>query len=331
MSNVGDTTPARKSTGSYRAQNRACELAPRPNECPSKGISSMHSRDDATHETGSQMRLFETEPAAQPKTQQITGKDRRTRYQTGKMYQVALNEIALNPDQPRRHFNETDLQALAESIRANGLLQPILCQAGENGLLLAAGERRLRATGLAGLSQIPVRIVTGDPLETALVENLLRTDLTTVEEAEAIAALKERKGYRLDDLAGITGKAVPTLSEILAVTRLPAEIRDVCRGMPSVPRDILVMIARLPGEDEMISAFQQYRQGTLNRETLAARARKLKNARSKKPAPLIYVRSFTKRFSRFDIRTLDGDNRKNLRSELEKLMASIAQAIENLE
>ncbi len=290
----------------------------------------MHDRDDTTHETGSQMRLFEAEPTAQPKVPEKTLKNRQTRYQRGKMYLVALKEITLNPDQPRRHFNETDLQALAESIRVNGLLQPVLCQAEENGLLLAAGERRLRAAGFAGLSQIPVRIVTGDPLETALVENLLRTDLTAVEEAEAIAALKERKGYRLEDLAGITGKAVPTLSEILAVTRLPAEIRDACRCMPSVPRDILVMIARLPGEDEMIVAFRQYQQGILNRESLAARARKLKNARSKKPAPLIYVRSFTKRFSRFDIGTLDGDNRKNLRGELEKLMASIAQAIENL-
>ncbi|MDD2318973.1 MAG: ParB/RepB/Spo0J family partition protein [Geobacteraceae bacterium] len=290
----------------------------------------MLERDDTEEETGSQMQLFEVNPAPRAKAAEKPVEKRETRYQRGRVYLVALQEIALNPEQPRRHFDETDLRSLAASIRTNGLLQPILCQTNENGLRLVAGERRLRAAGLAGQERIPVRIVTGDPLETALIENLLRTDLTAVEEAEAIAALKERKGYRLEDLAGITGKAVPTLSEIMAVTRLPAEIRDACRCIPSIPRDILVMIARLPGQAEMVDAFRQYHDGILNRESLAARARKLKQARLKKPAPHAYIRSFTKRFSRFDVAALDRDSRKNLRSELEKLMASIAQALENL-
>lgn len=289
----------------------------------------MNDRDDATNDNSTQMQLFEVEPASrEADTKQQKGKAKR--YQTGKMYLVDIDLVRANPDQPRQHFNEADLLNLAESIRTNGLLQPVLCRLEENRLLLCAGERRLRAVRLAGLSRISVSIVTGDPLETALIENLMRCDLTAVEEAEAIAALKERNGYRLEDLAGITGKAVPTLSEILSLTRLPAEILDACRCETSVPRDILVTIARIPGTEAQIAAFEEYRQGAINRQDLAARARKLKNMRLRKPAPLTYIRSFTKRFTRFDIDTINEKDRARLRSELEKLLASITQTIENL-
>lgn len=289
----------------------------------------MKDRDDASSDNSAQMQLFELESASRKAdTEKKTGKAKR--YQPGKMYLVDIDLVIPNPEQPRHHFNEPDLLNLAESIRNNGLLQPILCRMEDDTLFLCAGERRLRAVRLAGLSRIPVHIVTGDPLETALVENLMRCDLTAVEEAEAIAALKERNGYRLEDLAGITGKAVPTLSEILSVTRLPAEILDACRCEASVPRDILVMIARIPGTEDQVAAFDQYRQGIINRQDLAARARRLKNVRLGKPAPLTYIRSFSKRFNRFDIGAINEKDRERLRSELEKLLASITQTINNL-
>jgi ParB family transcriptional regulator, chromosome partitioning protein len=290
----------------------------------------MDIRDGARQETGSQLQLFEEKTPLLPDASAKRSAQRESRYQRGRTYLVPLEEITPNPDQPRRHFDEADISSLADSIRTVGLLQPVLCRAQETGLLLAAGERRLRAAGLAGLKRIPVRIVTGDPLETALIENLQRSDLTAVEEAEAIGALKERKGYRLQDLSAVTGKAVPTLSEILSVTRLPMEIRDACRCNPSVPRDVLVLIARLPGQDEMIMAFEQYRAGTVTREGLGERSRKAGGPGANKPVPLTCVRSFTQRFTRFDIGALDRGDRETLRDELEKLMVSIAQTIENL-
>lgn len=291
----------------------------------------MQEIDDGTKSEGLQLQLFEVGQISAAKTPSTAIKKRNTPYHAGKMYQVAISEIALNPEQPRRFFNETELIALAESIRSSGLLQPLLCQVKENRLHLLAGERRLRAAGLAGLEEIPVRIVTGDPLEIALIENLLRSDLTAIEEAEAIAALKEKKGFRLEDLAGITGKAVPTLSEILSITRLPAEILDACRCAQSVPRDILVLIARLPGNDEKIAAFEEYLKGTLNRKNLASRSRRLKKASTKNSAPFTYIRGIAKRFSRFNIGALNNDEKEKLRIELNKLLGSITQTLDNLE
>jgi ParB family transcriptional regulator, chromosome partitioning protein len=288
-------------------------------------------KDNDTKERGLQMQLFEAGQITEAKTPPTAIKKRNTQYQAGKMYHVAINEITLNPEQPRRFFNETELLALAESIRSNGLLQPLLCQVKENRLQLLAGERRLRAAGLADLGAVPVRVVTGDPLEIALIENLLRSDLTAIEEAEAIAALKKKKGFRLEDLAGITGKAVPTLSEILSITRLPTKILDACRSAQSVPRDILVLIARLPGSDEKIAAFEQYLKGTLNRENLALRARRMKMTPKKKFAPFTFIRGVAKRFSRFDIGAMSNDEKEKLRNELKKLLGSIEQTLDNLE
>jgi ParB family chromosome partitioning protein len=219
---------------------------------------------------------------------------------------------------------------LAESIRTNGLLQPVLSQFDDNGIRLIAGERRLRAAKMAGLTEISMRIVTGDPLEISLIENLLRSDLTAIEEAEAIAALKEKKGFRLEDLAGITGKAVPTLSEIVSIARLPEEILTVCRATKSMPRDILVLIARIPEKDGKIAAFEEYMKGSLTRESLAERARRVKKAHITKPAPFTYIRSVAKRFSRFDSSALNGDEKVKLRQELQKLLGSITKAIDNI-
>jgi ParB family transcriptional regulator, chromosome partitioning protein len=291
----------------------------------------MHDSGDIKKESISQMQLFEVEPAAKVKISPPAGNKRKITYRSGNMYLVAIEEIALNPVQPRQFFDETELQNLAESIRENGILQPVLCQYQENSLYLLAGERRLRAAGLAGLAEIPVRVVAGDPLEIALIENLLRSDLTAIEEAEAIAALKEKKGFRLEDLVAITGKAVPTLSEILSITRLPEEILKECRSRRAVPRDILVLIARLPGNEEKIAAFEDYLKGILTRESLAARARRAKTPQLKKAAPFNYIRSVTKRFNRFDLGTMNSGERVKLRGELEKLMNSIVQALENLQ
>ncbi len=277
------------------------------------------------------MQLFELEPSSETINPPQKTKERKSPYKPGSMYLVAIRDISLNTEQPRRFFDDTELQSLAESIRTNGLLQPVLCQVEDNGFRLIAGERRLRAAKMAGLTEIPIRIVTGDPLEIALIENLLRSDLTVIEEAEAIAALKEKKGFRLEDLAGITGKAVPTLSEILSITRLPTEILDACRCAQSFPRDILVLIARLPGNDEKIAAFEEYLKGTLNRKNLASRSRRLKKPSTKKSAPFTYIRGIAKRFSRFDIGAMNNDEKEKLRSELKKLLGSITQTLDNLE
>ncbi|MEA5114368.1 MAG: ParB/RepB/Spo0J family partition protein [Geobacteraceae bacterium] len=277
-----------------------------------------------------QLGLFETES---PKSSDGPGSSEtkaRPKYRLGQTYQVPVGEVCPNPEQPRGHFGDEELAALADSVRVSGVLQPVLCNLTENGLVLAAGERRLRAAKLAGLTRIPVRIVAGDPIEIGLIENLLRQDLTVVEEAEALSALKKRKGCRLEDLTALTGKAVPTLSEIIAVASLPQEILDECRAMPSIPRDVLVLISRLPSGEEMVEAFRHYKSGAFQRQDLAAHVRKQGKKQKANPVPFRFVRNFSRGFRSLDLDAMERKDREVLRKELQVLMEEISKTLTTL-
>ena len=159
---------------------------------------------------------------------------------------LTIRDVRPCVDQPRKHFDDEALTELAESIRAHGLLQPIVVRRVEGGFELLAGERRYRAAKLAGLTHLPglVREVE-DPLEIALIENLQREDLSPLEEADALALLIERHGYSHRQVAEILGKSRPYVSNMLALTRLPAAIKsEVHREGRQVPRELLMGIAR---------------------------------------------------------------------------------------
>jgi ParB family chromosome partitioning protein len=129
----------------------------------------------------------------------------------------------------------------------------------QNLLLIVAGERRFKAAQLAGLTTVPGICVEGNPSEIALVENLLRQDLTSVEEAEALQRLMEEQKYSQEQLAGIIGKARQTINEILLVNRLPQEIRDECRGDRKISRTSLIEIARKKQVRGMQTAYEKYK------------------------------------------------------------------------
>src|SRR5262245_31390895 len=131
---------------------------------------------------------------------------------------VPLRDVRPNPDQPRKHFDDDKLRELSESIKAHGLLQPIVVRRVETGFELLAGERRFRAAHLAELDRLPalVRDV-DDPLEIALIENLQREDLSPLEEAEALATLIARHGYSHREVAELLGKSRPYVSNTLAL------------------------------------------------------------------------------------------------------------------
>lgn len=159
---------------------------------------------------------------------------------------VPLRDVRPNPDQPRKHFDDDKLRELSESIKAHGLLQPIVVRRVESGFELLAGERRFRAAQLAGLDRLPalVRDV-DDPLEIALIENLQREDLSPLEEAEALATLIARHGYSHREVAELLGKSRPYVSNTLALTRLPEPVKvDLQRGGSDVSRELLMGVAR---------------------------------------------------------------------------------------
>lgn len=147
------------------------------------------------------------------------------------LLQIPLDKIAPNPGQPRTHFDPTELESLAESIRVHGVLQPLVLTTtpGRDTYTLVAGERRWRASQLAGLSDVPaiVRPVSEqERLELALVENIQRTDLGPLELAKAYQRLEEEFDLTHEDIAARVGKSRPTVTNTLRLLDLADEVKQ---------------------------------------------------------------------------------------------------------
>ncbi len=151
----------------------------------------------------------------------------------GQLRELPITEIVANTFQPRDHFDEEALVSLSASIRAVGVLQPILVrEVGENAYELIAGERRWRAAKRAGLQSIPaiVRPVEdGDSLEQALVENLHREDLSPLEEAAAYQRLMEEFSMTQEEVATRVGRSRSSVANTLRLLQLPAGIQRLLR------------------------------------------------------------------------------------------------------
>lgn len=143
--------------------------------------------------------------------------------------EVPIEEIRRNPQQPRRVFDATELDALAASIREHGILQPILVSRVDGGYQLIAGERRIQAARLAGLTRIPAVVredLTHSSLELALTENLQRADLNGIEQAYAYRTLIETYSLTQEELARRLGRSQPTISNTLRLLNAPQELQD---------------------------------------------------------------------------------------------------------
>lgn len=148
--------------------------------------------------------------------------------------EVGLDELVPNRYQPRAEFNSEELDELAASIRAQGLIQPILVSPRpEGGYMIVAGERRWRAARAAGLERVPVIVRDGlterELLEAALVENLQRSDLNALEEADAYARLQEEFGLSHQEIGERVGKSRSAVSNRLRLLGLPGEVHTLLR------------------------------------------------------------------------------------------------------
>jgi len=181
-------------------------------------------------------------------------------YEKGKLYDIPIIDLRPDPNQPRKSMDPQALEELVASIRTYGVIQPILFRVGESGwLTIVAGERRFKAAQDAGLFTLPGICVEGNASEIALIENMLRQDLTPVEEAEGLQRLMEEQKYTQEQLGGIIGKAQNTLSETLSLNKLPLEIRNDCRGDRTISRAALVVIARKKQARGMTTAYDAYK------------------------------------------------------------------------
>jgi ParB family transcriptional regulator, chromosome partitioning protein len=142
--------------------------------------------------------------------------------------EIAISRIRPNPRQPRQRIGQAELETLAASITAHGVLQPILVIETIDGYQLVAGERRLRAAQLAGLDRIPAivrQLADRDQLELALVENLQREDLSPLEEAHAFRSLIDEFGLSQEDIAARVGRARSTIANTLRLLDLDEPVQ----------------------------------------------------------------------------------------------------------
>ena len=143
---------------------------------------------------------------------------------------LPIASIVTNPDQPRKSFDETQLSELSDSIKQNGVLQPILVRKKGDKYEIVAGERRYQASKLAGLKEIPAIVREIDDAEVfqlALIENLQRSDLTPIEEARGYRQLLDTKGLTQEGLAKILSKSRSAIANTLRLMDLPQEVQDM--------------------------------------------------------------------------------------------------------
>lgn len=145
---------------------------------------------------------------------------------------LAVERIQRNPYQPRKEFDADELQSLTQSVKTHGVLQPLVVREVEGKFQLIAGERRLRAAQAAGLSEVPVHIVRFDDqqvFEAALVENIQRSDLNSIEKAQGFRDYLDRFGLTQEQLGTKLGLDRTTVSNLLGLLNLPIEVQDAVR------------------------------------------------------------------------------------------------------
>ena len=172
---------------------------------------------------------------------------------------VALDQIAPNPYQPRKTFNEASIEELARSVRQHGIVQPlVVTRAGDNRYKLIAGERRYRAAQKAGLTTVPVVVKEmmgeGDALQIALIENIQREDLNPIEEAQAYHQLHEEFGLTQEEISKQVGKERSTVANFLRLLKLPDNVKKLlASGQLSMGHARALLAVESPKKQEQLA------------------------------------------------------------------------------
>lgn len=205
--------------------------------------------------------------------------------------ELPLDRLRPNPRQPRTTFEEGALAELTESIRTQGVVQPLVVSAEKDGTYsIVAGERRWRAARQAGLEWVPVVVweVADDRqrLELALVENLQRSDLNPMEEAEAYQSLQESFGLSQEEVAQRVGKARPTVANALRLLKLPETVRELLRAGRLTAGQARPLLALPDAEAQAALGERAAREGLSARELERMTAAPRVKPAPPKPAPV---------------------------------------------
>ncbi|HPX80938.1 MAG TPA: ParB/RepB/Spo0J family partition protein [Syntrophales bacterium] len=233
-----------------------------------------------------------------------------TDYIKGRIYKIEVGLLQPDPQQPRKYFDPEALNELTASVRKLGVLQPVLFRRDDQGaLFLVAGERRLIASQRAGLTKIPGIYVEGKYREISLVENILRENLTPVEEAEGMKLLIAEEGYSQTQLAEMLGKTQSSVSKTMTIANLPEDILAQVRGNPNIPKTMLLEAASARTEKGMRTVFNRY----MTREAKKAAAAVAAKPRSSHEAAIInQVVLFQDKLFKVDLSNWNEENRQDL-------------------
>ncbi|MBE6577752.1 MAG: ParB/RepB/Spo0J family partition protein [Ruminococcaceae bacterium] len=197
---------------------------------------------------------------------------------------IRISDIEPRHDQPRKTFDKEPLEALADSIATYGVLQPIIVREStlvEGTYEIIAGERRWRASKMAGLTEIPAVIFDGDDLkaaQVALIENIQREDLNAVEEAEGYGALIDRFGLTQDQVAKQVGKDRSTITNALRLLKLPEEVREMLKDGDISAGHARALLA-LDSEELMIECAHKIVERSMSVREVEAMVQRIKNRR----------------------------------------------------
>ena len=196
---------------------------------------------------------------------------------------IPIEQFDPNPQQPRQVMG--DLSELMASIAEQGILEPLIVRQRGERFQIIAGERRYQAAVQVGLRELPAvlrEVDDSEMLELALMENLQRKDLTPFEEAEALHGLAGRCGYTHEDLARRLGKSRTSVTESLALSGIPEEIRNLCRLADISSKSLLLQVVRQETPEKMAALVEKIAgQGGVTRQQLRDQARPPKPGRPK--------------------------------------------------
>ena len=186
----------------------------------------------------------------------------KTVYETAtneEIIDINLSELRVNPYQPRKVFNDEALRDLSESIKEHGVFQPIIVKKSIKGYEIIAGERRVRASRMAGLEKIPaiIRNLNDEQMmEIALLENLQRENLSAIEEAVAYKSMIEKLSLTQEELSKKVGKSRSHITNILGLLRLPKEVQDMVANN-KISMGHARVLSKLEDDDKVIEMARQ--------------------------------------------------------------------------
>ena len=245
---------------------------------------------------------------------------------------ISLDRIEANPHQARSELG--NIQELMSSIKAKGVLEPILVRPRGDRYEIIAGERRYIASKNVGLKEIPcieMNVSDNEAMEISLIENLQRKDLDVFEEADGLKTLMEIYGYSHGQISEKIGKARSTITEVINISRIPAKIRHLCQTIGlDKNRSLLIEISKLKGESDMERVIEAIRERGLKREDtrdLTKYFKERENAKEQGKKQRHYVFHYSPKESRaYNIRIefkKDTVSRQEIIRALEDLLAKL--------